>query len=58
MGKWGLFILSIGCLLVLFSANARTGEYDILSLITALFLIILSIFLIRKEKKNNKNNEA
>lgn len=57
MGKWGLFGLSIGCLLLVFSANARTGEYDILSLTTAIFLIIMGIFLIQKEKKQNKQNK-
>lgn len=57
MGKWSLFVLSIGFLLLLFSANAQTGEYDILNLTTALFLIIVGIYLFNKEKKQNKNEK-
>ncbi|GEN55932.1 hypothetical protein GCM10012290_04340 [Halolactibacillus alkaliphilus] len=51
MGKWGLFSLSIGCLMIIFAADQKAGTYDILSLITAGFFIILSIILIRKEKR-------
>jgi hypothetical protein len=54
MGKSGLFLLSIGCLLLIFSGNARTGKYDILSMTTALFLIVIGTFLIFREKKQNK----
>lgn len=57
MGKWGLFLLSIGCLLLLFSANAKTGKYDILNLTTALFLIIVGTIIVFKEKKRNKTEK-
>ncbi|WHY85686.1 DUF3188 domain-containing protein [Neobacillus novalis] len=57
MGKWGLFLLSIGCLLLLFSANAKLGKYDILNLTTALFLIIVGIIILVKEKKRNKTEK-
>lgn len=61
MGKWGLFLLSIGCLLLLFSANAKTGKYDILNLTTALFLIIVGLLLFlrkRREIKQKKIGES
>ncbi|WP_157065193.1 hypothetical protein [Amphibacillus sediminis] len=54
MGKWALFLLSIGGLLFLFSANARTGNYNMLNMTTALFFIIVGIYLVYKEKKQNK----
>lgn len=57
MGKRGLFLLSIGCLLLLFSANAQTGKYDILNLTTALFLIIVSTFILIRAKKRNKTEK-
>ncbi len=57
MAKSGLFLISIGCLLLLFSANAKTGQYNILNLTTALFLIIVGTFLVYKEKKKNKKNK-
>lgn len=57
MGKRGLFLLSIGCLLLLFSANAQTGNYDILNLTTALFLIIVSTFILIRAKKRNKTEK-
>jgi len=54
MVKNGLFFLSIGCLLLIFSGNARTGKYNILSMTTAFFLIVIGTFLIFREKKQNK----
>jgi hypothetical protein len=55
--KRGLFLLSIGCLLLLFSANAKTGEYDIFNLTTALVLIMAGTFIVVKEKKRNKTEK-
>ncbi|MEH6991576.1 DUF3188 domain-containing protein [Neobacillus drentensis] len=57
MVKQGLFLLSIGCLLLLFSANAKTGNYDILNLTTALVLIIVGTFIVFREKKRNKTKK-
>ncbi|MDY0404843.1 DUF3188 domain-containing protein [Virgibacillus sp. 179-BFC.A HS] len=54
MAKGGLFLLSIGCLLLLFSANAKTGKYDILNMTTALFLIIIGVFIVFRAKRKNK----
>ncbi|GEM05384.1 hypothetical protein HMI01_23720 [Halolactibacillus miurensis] len=51
MGKWGLFFLSIGCLMIIFAADAKSGTYDILSLVTAGFFIVISIVMITKEKR-------
>lgn len=57
MAKGGLFLLSIGCLLLLFSANAKTGKYDILNMTTALFLIIVGTIIVFKEKKEKNKKE-
>lgn len=57
MAKGGLFLLSIGCLLLLFSANAKTGNYDILNMTTAFFFIIVGSIIVFKEKKKNKNEK-
>ncbi|PKR83795.1 DUF3188 domain-containing protein [Heyndrickxia camelliae] len=57
MVKNGLFLASIGCLLLLISANARTGKYDILNLTTALFLIMVGTFLVLREKRKYKKKK-
>lgn len=54
--KRGLFLLSIGCLLLLFSANANTGEYEIFNLTTALVLILVGTFILFREKKRNNTD--
>lgn len=51
MGKWGLFFLSIGCLMIIFAADAKSGSYDIFSLVTAGFFIVISIIMMTKEKR-------
>ncbi|WP_019156151.1 DUF3188 domain-containing protein [Robertmurraya massiliosenegalensis] len=57
MDKGGLFLLSIGLLLLLFSANAKTGEYEIFNLTTALVLIIVGAIFAVKGKKRNKSQK-
>jgi len=57
MVKNGLFLASIGCLLLLFSANAKTGKYDIYSLTTALFLILVGSFMVFRGKRKMKKNK-
>lgn len=51
MSKNGLLLLSIGCLLLLFSVNTVTAAYDILSLVTASILIISGLIITIKGKK-------
>ncbi len=61
MAKNGLFLISIGLILIMLSANANTGVYDGLSLVTAAFLIIVGIALMlwhkRRTKLNNLNKQ-
>ncbi|MBP1043810.1 DUF3188 domain-containing protein [Vagococcus sp. BWB3-3] len=61
MAKNGLFLISIGLILIMLSANANTGVYDGLSLVTAAFLIIVGIALMlwhkRRAKLNNLNKQ-
>ncbi|KQL52474.1 hypothetical protein AN964_02235 [Heyndrickxia shackletonii] len=57
MVKNGLFLASIGCILLLISANARTGEYNIFNLTTALFLIIVGAFMVFREKRKIKKKK-
>lgn len=40
MIKNGLFLASIGMLILMFSVNRQTLHYDVLSLTTAVFLIV------------------
>lgn len=56
MAKNGLFLISIGLILIMLSANANTGVYDGLSLVTAAFLIIVGIALMLWHKKRAKLN--
>ncbi|SFK10900.1 hypothetical protein SAMN04488569_101025 [Marinilactibacillus piezotolerans] len=55
MSKNGLFLLSIGCLLLLFSVNTVTAVYDILSLVTALTLIMSGIIITIKGKNPKRS---
>lgn len=55
MSKNGLFLLSIGCLLLLFSVNTVTAAYDILSLVTALTLIMSGIIITIKGKNPKRS---
>ena len=62
MAKNGLFLISIGLILIMLSANANTGVYDGLSLVTAAFLIIVGIALMlwhkRRAKLNNRTKQT
>lgn len=55
MGKGGLFLCSIGLLIVLFSANQNTGQYNGLNMVTGITLIIIGLIVYRKTTKNKTN---
>lgn len=55
MSKNGLFLLSIGCLILMFSANAQTAVYDIFSMTTGLTLIVSGLFMLLKDKTRKKS---
>lgn len=61
MTKNGLFIVSIGLILFVYNANAQTGEYNMLNLLSAGILIVAGSIVtymgIKKEKKINKEKE-
>ncbi|WP_314068241.1 LPXTG cell wall anchor domain-containing protein [uncultured Vagococcus sp.] len=57
MTKNGLFLVSIGLILVMLSANAKTGTYDGLSLVTAAFLILSGVGLMLWAKRRRKTND-
>ena len=58
MLKNGLFLMSIGSIVFLYSANAKTGEYDFLSIITAASIFSAGLFFFLKgRKKERLNNE-
>ncbi|MGB3161798.1 DUF3188 domain-containing protein [Carnobacterium sp.] len=58
MIKNGLFLASIGMLVLMFSVSRETFEYDFLNLTTALFLIIFGGVLVYKGNKKEKALEA
>lgn len=53
MSKNGLCLISLGLILVMLSANAKTGVYDGLSLVTAAFLILSGGGLMLWAKRRN-----
>lgn len=57
MAKNGLFLISIGLILIMLSANAKTGVYDGLSLVTAAFLILSGISLMLWAKHRKKTDQ-
>lgn len=62
MTKGGLFLCSIGLLIILYSANQNTGQYNWLNLITGIALLIAGGIMYsvgtKKEKAlKNKNDK-
>ncbi|MGX7058760.1 DUF3188 domain-containing protein [Vagococcus humatus] len=52
MEKNGLFLCSVGSLVVLYSLNPNRPQYDLLSLTTGIFLIVVGWLLFSKRKKS------
>ncbi|MEB6013661.1 DUF3188 domain-containing protein [Enterococcus sp. C43] len=57
MIKNGLFLCSIGSLIVLYSLNPHSQRYDLYSMVTGLFLIGLGIYFFMKGKKREEAKE-
>ena len=53
MIKNGLFLCSVGSLIVLYSLNPGSQKYDLYSMVTGLFLAGLGIYFFLKGKKRN-----
>lgn len=49
--KNGLFLLSIGCLLILLSVDGQTQSYDSFRLVMGIALGVMGFFIILKRKK-------
>lgn len=59
MIKNGLFLCSIGFLIILYSLNPTSLQYDIRSLTTGLILVISGgYFFIKGNKKNQKTKDG
>ncbi|MGX7030488.1 DUF3188 domain-containing protein [Vagococcus zengguangii] len=58
MMKNGLALISLGCLLFMFSVNPKTLKYDFLLMATAVSLIVLGAVLAYKGNKNAKKAEV
>ena len=60
MIKNGLFLCSVGSLIVLYSLNPSSQKYDLYSMVSGLFLAGLGIYFFLKGKKREeakgKNN--
>lgn len=57
MIKNGLFLCSIGSLVLLYSLNPNTQSYDLYSMVTGLFLLGLGIYFFKKERKRSKGEK-
>lgn len=57
MIKNGLFLCSIGSLIVLYSLNPHSQRYDLYSMVTGLFLTGLGIYFFMKGKKREETKE-
>lgn len=57
MLKNGLFLMSIGLLIFVYSANAKTGVYDFLSIITAASFFGAGLFFFLKGRKREKQEQ-
>lgn len=57
MMKNGLFLISIGLIIFILSANAKTGQYDFLSIITAVSFMVAGGFFFFKGKKREEQTK-
>lgn len=57
MIKNGLFLMSVGLIIFLYSANAKTGAYDFLSIITASSFFAAGLFFFLKGRKREKQEQ-
>ncbi|MEG0289704.1 MAG: DUF3188 domain-containing protein [Carnobacterium sp.] len=58
MIKNGLFLASIGMLILMFSVNRQTLHYDLLSLTTAAFLIVIGVLMAYRGSKKEKTEDT
>lgn len=59
MFKNGLFLISIGSILFLYSANAQSGEYHWVNLITSIIIMAVGGLIASiAHKRQKKNKEA
>ncbi len=54
MTKNGLFLMSIGMLIFLYSVNQNTLQYNFFTLILAILLVGLGTFFVFKDRQKNK----
>ncbi|MDO5741580.1 MAG: DUF3188 domain-containing protein [Vagococcus sp.] len=54
MTKNGLFFISIGLLIFMFSVNRTTLQYNLLSMVTGIFFIVVGAALVYKAKQDEK----
>lgn len=57
MVRNGLFVCSIGFLIVLYTLNPASMQYDLLSMTTGIFLIIVGGYFFFKGKKIEESKE-
>ncbi|MGC6767164.1 hypothetical protein [Enterococcus sp. LJL51] len=57
MTKNGLFIISIGLLMFVYSANAQTGSYNFANIITSLVVMAAGLFFFVTGRKREKQNK-
>lgn len=55
MEKNALFLISLGMVLFVLSANARTGEYNVLNIVTSLSLMGAGLALFFRSRKKKKS---
>ena len=57
MTKNGLFFISIGLLIFMFSVNRTTLQYNLLSMVTGIFFIVVGAALVYKAKQDEKKEK-
>lgn len=57
MIKNGLFLCSIGLLIILYSANLNTGQYNLLNMVTGIVFVASGGFFFVKGKRKAEKEE-
>ncbi|EOL47482.1 DUF3188 domain-containing protein [Enterococcus caccae] len=57
MVRNGLFVCSIGLIIILYALNPASMKYDLLSMTTGIFLVVVGGYFFFKGKKKEEQNK-
>lgn len=56
MTRWGLFLASIGCIMIIFSQTTKDSGVSLSTCLAGLLVAIVGFVLVYRDKKNTKSS--